>query len=101
MESLVYFVLIIFAVALFLPILAFLLTLIHPKTKIITIIKRIVQAIFIAISLAFGLQFAFVNPPNLAPLGLYAIILSYLTLRREYFPHRKILKSLLKKIKRV
>jgi hypothetical protein len=101
MESLVYFVLIIFAVALFLPILAFLLTLIHPKTKIITIIKRIAQAIFIAISLAFGLQFAFVNPTNLAPLGVYAIILSYLTLRREYFPHIKILKSLLKKIKRV
>jgi hypothetical protein len=98
MESLVYFVLIIFAVALFLPILAFLLTLIHPKTKIIIIIKRIIQAIFIAISLAFALQFTLVNPPNLLPLGVYAIIISYISLRREYFPHIKILRPLLKKI---
>jgi hypothetical protein len=98
MESLVYFVLIIFAVALFLPILAFLLTLIHPKTKIITIIKRIIQAIFIAISLAFALQFTLVNPPNLLPLGVYAIIIAYISLRREYFPHIKILRPLLKKV---
>jgi hypothetical protein len=98
MESLAYFILIIFAIALFLPILSLLLTLIRPKNKILKIIKRIIQAIFIATSLAFGLQFAFVNPPNLAPLGVYAIIISYISLRREYFPHIKILKSLLKKI---
>ena len=99
MESLVYFVLIIFAVALFLPILTLLLTLIHPKNKIITLIKRIIQAIFITISLAFGLQFATVNPTNLFPLGIYAVILSYISLRREYFPHIKLLRPILKKLK--
>ena len=99
MESLAFLVLIIFAIALFLPILAFLLTLIHPKNKTLNIIKRIIQAIFITISLAFGLQFATVNPPNLFPLGLYAVILSYISLRREYFPHIKLLIPILKKLK--
>jgi hypothetical protein len=101
MESLALLVVIIFAIALLSPIIALLLTFLHPKTPILNIIKKITQALFIALSLALGISF-FINPsPNLAPLGLYAVILSYLTLRREYFPHIKILKSLLKKIKRV
>ena len=99
MESLAFLVIIIFAIALSLPILAFLFTLIHPKNKTLNIIKRIIQSIFITISLVFGLQFAIVNPPNLFPLGLYAIILSYISLRREYFPHIKLLRPILKKLK--
>ena len=95
MESLAYLVVITLMVFILAGPLALLLTLIKPSNKVFKIINRLLQALVLIFSLLASLEFII----NLSkPLGIYGLIMIYLTLAREYFPEKKLVRSALRKV---
>ena len=101
MESLAKLVALMVLTALLSAPLAILITLIQRKSTNLAVIvlRRILQGVFLALSLFFGLFFFFKleMPPVIHAIGLYALVLTYIAIRREYFPDVRIIAPLLAK----
>ena len=80
--------------------LAIALTLITDKNLLLKILRRILHGVLVMASLLFALIFS-VNseiPPAINLIGLFAFIMAYIALRREYFPDFRIIDALLSKL---
>ena len=101
MESLAKLVVLMVLTALSSAPIAILITLIQRKSTNLAIIvlRRILQGVFLALSLFFGLVFFFnlEMPLVIHTIGLYALVLTYIAIRREYFPDVRIIAPLLAK----
>jgi hypothetical protein len=93
MESLAYLVVIILMTFILAGPIALLLTLAKPKNKVLKIIKRIFQGIVLLLMFVASLDFLF---KLFWALGVYGFAMIYLTLAREYFPKKHILRELIK-----
>jgi len=88
MESLAYLVVLLLSLLIFTGPLGFLLTFLRIKNKKIKIIKRIMQAPFILVSILISIFISFTPIVFVFHLIAYAmLLLNYLTIRREYFPN--------------
>ena len=101
MESLAKLVALMVLTALLSAPIAILITLIQRKSTNLAVIvlRRILQGVFLALSLFFGLFFFFnlQMPLVIHAIGLYALVLTYIAIRREYFPDVRIIAPLLAK----
>ncbi len=101
MESLAKLVALMVLSALLSAPIAILITLIQRKSTNLAVIvlRRILQGGFLALSLFFGLFFFFnlQMPLVIHAIGLYALVLTYIAIRREYFPDVRIIAPLLAK----
>lgn len=80
--------------------LAIALTLITDKNLLLKVLRRVLHGVLVTISLFFALIFS-VNPempPVMKVIGLFALIMAYIALRREYFPDFRITAPLLRKL---
>ena len=112
MESLAVVVLILFSVAFFAGPLAILLSAkkltqeLEAKDgglfKFINLLRKITLVILVILALTIGFQFLTIGGLPLIPraTGLFAIITSYIALRREFFPQTFIVGSLRRKIRK-
>ena len=75
------------------------LTRIKTKNVLLTIVRRLIHAFFIAISVLVGAGLLINREVSLLIhlIGLYAVSMSYIALRREYFPDVRIIAPLLAK----
>ncbi len=75
------------------------LTRIKTKNVLLTIVRRLIHAFFIAISVLVGAGFLINREVSLLIhlIGLYAVSMSYIALRREYFPEVRIIAPILAK----
>ena len=75
------------------------LTRIKTKNVLLTIVRRLIHAFFIAISVLVGAGLLINREVSLLIhlIGLYAISMSYIALRREYFPEVRIIAPILAK----
>ena len=73
---------------------AILLTLIKTKNIFLTVLRRIILSIVLLISVGASLDIF----TKLPPLGVYGLSMAYIALAREYFPHRRFLATLLRKM---
>ena len=96
MEGLAYLVVIIFSIALFSGPFAIALTS-HRLVKflnskegilwaIVNVLRKIIHLLAISIGLFLGLSLVAVDVTITKIIGVYAIVLGYIALRREYFP---------------
>ena len=101
MESLAKLVALMVLTALLSAPIAILITLIQRNSTNLAVIvlRRILQGGFLALSLFFGLFFLFnlQMPLVIHAIGLYALVLTYIAIRREYFPDVRIIAPLLAK----
>ena len=101
MESLAKLVALMVLTALLSAPIAILITLIQRNSTNLAVIvlRRILQGVFLALSLFFGLFFFFnlQMPLVIHAIGLYALVLTYIAIRREYFPDVRIIAPLLAK----
>jgi hypothetical protein len=96
MESLALLVVTLMLMALLSGPVAIGLSAIKSDSAVTNIIRRIFHAPFVLISLWVGVFFCNPEMPLVANLiGLYAIVMGYIALRREYFPHVRIISPLL------
>ena len=89
MESLAMRVAILFLIAFLAGPIAVALSAVRGKSLFLNVIRKILHGFFVAMSLWVGLMF-FSNPdlPFVVNLiGLFGLIMGYIALRREYFPH--------------
>ena len=95
MESLAKLVALMVLTALLSAPIAILITLIQRNSTNLAVIvpRRILQGGFLALSLFFGLFFLFnlQMPLVIHAIGLYALVLTYIAIRREYFPDVRII----------
>ena len=97
MESLAYLVVILMMTVILGGPLAILITMIRTRNILLTILKRIIHGLIIAVSLMVGSTFLF-NPEMPLPvhlIGLYGVVMAYIAIRREYFPEVRIIGPLL------
>lgn len=75
------------------------LTRIKTKNVLLTIVRRLIHAFFIAISILVGAGLLINREVSLLIhlIGLYAVSMSYIALRREYFPEVRIIAPILAK----
>jgi len=75
------------------------LTRIKTKNVLLTIVRRLIHAFFIAISVLVGAGLLINREVSLLIhlIGLYAVSMSYIALRREYFPEVRIIAPILAK----
>jgi hypothetical protein len=75
------------------------LTRIKTKNVLLTIVRRLIHAFFIAISVLVGAGLLINREVSLLIhlIGLYAVSMSYIALRREYFPDVRIIAPILAK----
>ena len=75
------------------------LTRIKTKNVLLTIVRRLIHAFFIAISVLVGAGLLINREVSLLIhlIGLYAVSMAYIALRREYFPDVRIIAPLLAK----
>ena len=75
------------------------LTRIKTKNVLLTIVRRLFHAFFIAISVLVGAGLLINREVSLLIhlIGLYAVSMAYIALRREYFPDVRIIAPLLAK----
>ena len=101
MESLAKLVALMVLTALLSAPIAILITLIQRNSTNLAVIvlRRILQGGFLALSLFFGLFFLFnlQMPLVIHAIGLYALVLTYIAIRREYFPDVRIIAPVLAK----
>ena len=99
MESLALVVAILMLIALLGGPIAMGITRVKTESIFLTIIRRIFHGIFVALSLWVGIIFFFSSELPLTPrlIGLYALVMSYIATRREYFPSVRIITPLLTK----
>lgn len=100
MESLAILVAILLLIAFLAGPIAIALSAVRGKSLILNVIRKILHGFFVAMSLWVGLMF-FSNPdlPFVVNLiGLFALVMGYIAMRREYFPDIKILTPLLAKL---
>ena len=101
MESLAKLVALMVLTALLSAPIAILITLIQRNSTNLAVIvlRRILQGGFLALSLFFGLFFLFnlQMPLVIHAIGLYALVLTYIAIRREYFPDVRIIAPILAK----
>ena len=99
MESLALLVAILMLVALLGGPIAMGITRVKTENAFLTIIRRIFHGIFVALSLWVGIIFFFSSELPLTPrlIGLYALVMSYIATRREYFPDVRIIAPILTK----
>ncbi|MDA2962586.1 MAG: hypothetical protein O3A27_02365 [Actinomycetota bacterium] len=94
MESLAKLVMLMVLASLLSGPIAIALTLIKRKSTNLThiVLRRLLQSIFLCLSLFFGLLFLFNQemPPVIHAIGFYALVMSYIAIRREYFPTLRI-----------
>lgn len=112
MESLAIVVLILFSIAFFAGPLAILLSAkkltqrLESKGgggfKFINLLRKLILVILVILALTTGFQFLTISGLPLIPraTGLFAIITSYIALRREFFPQTFIVGSLLRKLRK-
>ena len=104
MESLAYLVVIIFSIALFSGPFAIALTS-HRLVKflnskegvlwaIVNVIRKIIHLLVITIGTFLGLSLMAMTVTVSRLIGLYAIVLAYIALRREYFPDFHLLATI-------
>ena len=76
------------------------LTRIKTKNVLLTIVRRLIHAFFIAISVLVGAGLLINREVSLLIhlIGLYAVSMSYIALRREYFPEVRIIAPILAKV---
>ncbi|MSO43305.1 MAG: hypothetical protein EXQ76_03645 [Candidatus Planktophila sp.] len=100
MESLVQRVVILMLIALLAGPIAIGLTIIKTKNVLLTFVRRLIQAFFIAFSIFVGAFFLSVRevPLLIRLIGLYALSMGYIALRREYFPDVRLITPLLTKL---
>ncbi|MSO25298.1 MAG: hypothetical protein EXQ78_05065 [Candidatus Planktophila sp.] len=99
MESLVKFVVFMVLTSVTTGPLAIALTLIADKNLPLKVLRRILHGVLAMASLFFALIFS-INPempPAMNLIGLFAFIMAYIALRREYFPDVRIIAPLLAK----
>ena len=111
MESLAIVILILFSIAFFAGPLAILLSAkkltqgLELKGgsvfKFINLLRKFTLIVLVILAFTTGFQFLTISGLPLIPraTGLFAIITSYIALRREFFPQKFIVGSLLKKIR--
>ena len=111
MESLAIVVLILFSIAFFAGPLAILLSAkkltqrLESKGggfKFINLLRKLTLVILVILALTTGFQFLTISGLPLIPraTGLFAIVTSYIALRREFFPQTFIVGSLLRKLRK-
>lgn len=96
MESLAYLVVIILMIVILGGPVAILLTKIRTKNIFLTTIRRLLHGLIISLSFAISSS-VFLKPQEpltLHVIGIFGITMSYIALRREYFPHVKIVSQL-------
>ena len=100
MESLALIVAILMLIALLGGPIAIGITRVKTEKIFLTVVRRIFHGIFVALSLWVGIIFFFSNELPLTPrlIGLFALVMSYIATRREYFPDLRIIAPLLAKI---
>jgi hypothetical protein len=111
MESLAIVIIFLFTIALFAGPIAILLTtnLLTKRLrssdekvfKFIDFIRRIFLVVLVTLASIVGFQFLTISQLPFIPraTGLFAIVTSYIALRREFFPQRFIVRSLIKKMR--
>ena len=111
MESLAIVIIFLFTIALFAGPIAILLTanLLTNRlrssdqkvSKFIDFIRRIFLVVLVTLASIVGFQFLTISQLPFIPraTGLFAIVTSYIALRREFFPQRFIVRSLIKKMR--
>jgi hypothetical protein len=111
-ESLAIVVLILFSIAFFAGPLAILLSAkkltqrLESKGgggfKFINLLRKLALVILVILALTTGFQFLTISGLPLIPraTGLFAIVTSYIALRREFFPQTFIVGSLLRKLRK-
>ena len=112
MESLAIVVLVLFSIALFAGPLAILLSAkkltqgLESKDggvfKFINLLRKLTLVVLVILAFTTGFQFLTISGLPLVPraTGLFAIVTSYIALRREFFPQTFIVGSLIKKIRK-
>lgn len=112
MESLAIVIIFLFSIALFAGPIAILLTAnlltirLHSKNekvfKFIDFIRRVFLVILITLASIVGFQFLTISQLPFIPraTGLFALVTSYIALRREFFPQTFIVGSLVRKIRK-
>ena len=112
MESLAIIILILFSVALFAGPVAILLSAkkltqkLESKNevilKVLNLLRRLILIVLVILAFTTGFQFLTISGLPLVPraTGLFAIVTSYIALRREFFPQTFIVGSLLRKIRK-
>jgi hypothetical protein len=111
MESLAIVIIFLFSIALFAGPIAILLTANVLTTrltsknekvfKFIDFIRRIFIVVLVTLASIVGFQFLTISQLPFIPraTGLFALITSYIALRREFFPKRFIVRSMIKKMR--
>jgi hypothetical protein len=111
MESLAIVIIFLFTIALFAGPIAILLTtnLLTKRLrssdekvfKFIDFIRRIFLVVLVTLASIVGFQFLTISQLPFIPraTGLFALVTSYIALRREFFPQRFIVRSLMKKMR--
>ena len=99
MESLALLVAIMMLIALLGGPIAIGITRVKTEKTLLTVVRRVFHGFFVALSLWLGIIFFFSNELPLTPrlVGLYALVMSYIATRREYFPDVRIIAPLLAK----
>jgi hypothetical protein len=112
MESLAIVIIFLFSIALFAGPIAILLTAnlltnrLHSKNekvfKYIDFIRRVFLVILVTLASIVGFQFLTISQVPFIPraTGLFALVTSYIALRREFFPQTFIVGSLVRKIRK-
>jgi len=112
MESLAIVIIILFSIALFAGPIAILLTAktltnrLNSKNErvlsFINFIRRVILMTLVTLAAIVGFQFLTISQIPLIPraAGLFALVTSYIAIRREFFPQRFIVGSLIKRIPR-
>ena len=112
MESLAIIIIILFSVALFAGPVAILLSAkkltqkLESKNegvfKVLNLLRRLILIVLVILAFTTGFQFLTISGLPIVPraTGLFAIVTSYIALRREFFPQTFIVGSLIRKIRK-
>jgi hypothetical protein len=70
--------------------------------KVLNLLRRLILIVLVILAFTTGFQFLTISGLPIVPRasGLFAIVTSYVALRREFFPETFIVGSLVKKIRR-
>jgi len=112
MESLAIVILILFSIALFAGPVAILLSAkrltqsLESKNegifKVLNLLRKLTLVVLVILAFTTGFQFLTISGLPLVPraTGLFAIVTSYIALRREFFPQTFVVGSLVRKIRK-
>ena len=95
MESLAFLIVIILMVIVLGGPVAILLTLIKTKNIYLTLLRRLIQAVVIILSVGASVSLL---STNVYPLAIFGLAMAYIALAREYFPRRRFISTFIKRI---